>query len=238
MEYKMQDENNNTRVGTIAHINTNYRRPGRSQSMALLAAAAMLSSPAIGGSAPNQWAQNLDKNFKDLFNTKLRVKRTAPLMREKIRTFTELPKVKIADIDVSTAVTGLKSAQIFTVYSIFEIYQNEDTIDEINAMDSWSNQHTAQFIHGAYMIILMDLENMVQHIRANPKQKNNCNTLQNIVDAVKILAGQKMVDLLSAAEPTGNQRISAEGITALKQFEGIHRRIKNISVKIADFQRR
>lgn len=217
------------RVGTIGHIGLGHR------SATLAAMTAAMAIAAASAATPSPAAAAVDRDMKRLFKTDLKVKKRIPVQREQVRTFEELPKIEIVAIDIPSlqhSLSKMKATVAKTMWDIFMLYKEEESIEEINEMYTWGNQYAAQYIHGAYAILIADLRNLAEHIKDNEKQKHNINTLENIVSQIQHNMGWGLIRVLSAAEPTDPLKLSPEAVTAVKDFEGIYRRINNITNKI------
>jgi hypothetical protein len=232
----MELRNMQRTVGTIGHIGS-----GRThRSAALMAMTAALVAASVSSPGTAAAAAAIDADMKRLFKTDLKVKKRNRVMRPEVRTFTALPKTDIKAIDIlqlQNSLKGIKAATSSTLFDIFMIYKNEESIEEINEIGNWGNQYAAQFIHGAYAIVEADLRNLADHIKDNEKQKHNINTLESIIRQIQQNMGWGLIKVLSAPEPSGGQILSPEAVTAVKDFEGIYRRVNNITNKIAEFKK-
>ena len=216
-----------THVGTIAHGG----HLSRSRAMTALMVAALL-----GEQSNPVAAKIIDEDMKRLFKTNLKVPKRKYAMREQVRAFTALPKIDINAIDVlqfTNSLKGVKSSVTATMFDIMEVYRNESTVEEINDLKGWSNQMVAQFIHGAYAIIDNDLTALSDHYKEDPRQKNNLNTLRSVQEEIYRRMNAGLIAVISAPEPNGNQVMSPEAVTAVKDFEGVYRRINNVTKKIS-----
>jgi hypothetical protein len=218
-------------VGTIAHINSG--RAGRS-----LAASYVLAAAALIATQSSPAASMMQSRMDRLFNTGLKIGKRKPVVREKIRTFTELPKMDKLKIDYPAAFSGIKMAQKLTLLDMAKIYEAEESIDEINDLSTLSNQQVAQFIHGAYAILDNELQSIEDAIKEDSRQAGNKNTLETVRIAIRRNQNAGLISVINGVDPVDPRKLSPEAVTAVKDFEGLYRRIKNVAVKIQAFKKR
>lgn len=218
------------RVGTIAHINSG--RAGRS-----LAASYVLAATALAAVQSSPVAAMSQSRMDRLFKTGLKIGKRNPVVREKIRTFTELPKKDKLKINYPEAFSGIKMALKLTLMQMVVIYEAEESIEEINDLSTLSNQQVAQFIHGAYAILDNELQSIDDAIKKEPRQAGNKNTLETVRIAIRRNQNTGLIAVINGVDPTDPRKLSPEAVTAIKDFEGLYRRIKNIAIKIQAFQK-
>ena len=187
--------------------------------MALTTLLAMTNSNEI------QRIENLYKQVKKQKNNNLLSNKNT------VSSFEKLNTINKKDFIVSDTCKLLLPEHRKTIHDIYEIILNDDSVEEINVFESWTNQFLGQLLHAGINNLLDRADELRTTYDGKKKQRANVNNLISLQRVLRDFNYAQMLRLLNSQE-AGNYPISLEGVTALKEYKKLNDRFNEIELNI------
>ena len=151
--------------------------------------------------------------------------------------FIDLPKINKERVDSDLLLAELKDGHDDMVKKLFDVLIEDENIFEINDFISWSNQYLAQLVSAVCGKYITDIEEKLEFISQDKRQLANYNDLQTIKKAMDNFTVDNVIRLVKAEESSNMYPLSKEGVSFLKDFHKLTKRMENMFKKISDFSK-
>lgn len=151
--------------------------------------------------------------------------------------FIDLPKINKERIDSDLLLAELKDGHDGMVKKLFDVLLDDENIVEVNDFISWSNQYLAQLVSAVCGKYITDIEEKLEFISEDKRQLANYNDLQTIKKAMDNFTVDNVIRLVKAEESSNMYPLSKEGVSFLKDFHKLTKRMENMFKKISDFSK-
>lgn len=151
--------------------------------------------------------------------------------------FIDLPKINKERVDSDLLLAELKDGHDDMVKKLFDVLIEDENIFEINDFISWSNQYLAQLVSAVCGKYITDIEEKLEFISQDKRQLANYNDLQTIKKAMDNFTVDNVIRLVKAEESSNMYPLSKEGVSFLKDFHKLTKRMENMFEKISDFSK-